>query len=358
VTINRRVSAEIDGGFVLFLIGMRINRPWRVRRWLPVLSAMPKMLRELEQRPELGLLHYRLQFGFRAAMVVQYWRSFEQLTAYAAARDKAHLPAWAAFNKAVGTGGDVGIWHETYIVEPGKYESIYVNMPAFGLGAAGSLVDATGRRASAKTRVARADDDSGAEKCQSPPDSQTGETDMTQNVYDIPLKTIDGKPASLADYKGKVLLVVNVASKCGLTPQYEGLQKLYEAKHDAGLEVLGFPANNFAGQEPGSDAEIKEFCDTKFHVSFPLFGKISVVGDDKHPLYQALTEAQPVADGGDTMRKNLVGYGMTPNPEPEVLWNFEKFVIGKDGKVVGRFTPDTAADSPALLAALDKALAA
>jgi hypothetical protein len=175
VTINRRVSAEIDGGFVLFLIGMRINRPWRVRRWLPVLSAMPKMLRELEQRPELGLLHYRLQFGFRAAMVVQYWRSFEQLTAYAAARDKAHLPAWAAFNKAVGTGGDVGIWHETYIVEPGKYESIYVNMPAFGLGAAGSLVDATGRRASAKTRVARADDDSGAEKCQSPPDSQTGE---------------------------------------------------------------------------------------------------------------------------------------------------------------------------------------
>jgi hypothetical protein len=174
VTINRRVSAEIDGGFVLFLIGIRINRPWKLRRWLPVLSAMPRMLKELEQRPELGLLHYRLQFGFTSAMVVQYWQSFEQLTAYAAARDAAHLPAWAAFNKAVGTGGDVGIWHETYIVEPGKYESIYVNMPAFGLGAAGRLLDATGRRASAKNRVAGAADDKDAEKCQSPGDDKSG----------------------------------------------------------------------------------------------------------------------------------------------------------------------------------------
>jgi hypothetical protein len=160
--IGRRVVAEIEGGFVLFLIGMRFNRPWRVGRWLPVLSAMPRMLKELSRQPELGLLHYRLQFGFPAVMVVQYWRSFEQLSAYSAARDKAHLPAWAAFNRAIGTGGDVGIWHETYIVEPGKYESIYVNMPAFGLGAAaqsaeGGLFDATGKRASAQLRTARRD---------------------------------------------------------------------------------------------------------------------------------------------------------------------------------------------------------
>lgn len=181
---------------------------------------------------------------------------------------------------------------------------------------------------------------------------------MTEDVYDIPLKTIDGEDTSLAEYKGKVLLVVNVASKCGLTPQYDGLQKLYEAKNPAGFEVLGFPANNFGGQEPGTEAEIKDFCDTKFHVTFPMFSKISVVGEDKHPLYEALTAAKPEAEGGDTMRKNLENYGIKPNPAPEVLWNFEKFVIGKDGAVVGRFTPDTAADDPKLVAALDAALAA
>ncbi len=181
---------------------------------------------------------------------------------------------------------------------------------------------------------------------------------MTQEVYDIPLQTIDGKAATLAEYKGKVLLVVNVASKCGLTPQYEGLEKLYKEKHGEGLEVLGFPANNFAGQEPGTEDEIKDFCSTKYDVTFPLFSKISVAGDDKHPLYQALIAAQPEAAGGDAMRKNLEGYGMKPNPAPEVLWNFEKFLIGKDGKVVGRFTPDTTADNPNLVAALDAALAA
>jgi glutathione peroxidase len=179
---------------------------------------------------------------------------------------------------------------------------------------------------------------------------------MTQ-IYDIPLKSIDGKPASLGDYKGKVLLVVNVASKCGLTPQYEGLQKLYSEKHDAGLEVLGFPANNFAGQEPGTEAEIAEFCSTKYDVTFPLFEKISIVGEGKHPLYEALIEAQPTAEGGDTMRENLKKYGISPNPAPEVLWNFEKFVIGRDGEVVGRFTPDTTADDPKLVAALEAALA-
>ncbi len=180
---------------------------------------------------------------------------------------------------------------------------------------------------------------------------------MSASVYDIPVKTIDGAPTSLGEYKGKVLLVVNVASKCGLTPQYEGLQKLYAEKHGEGLEVLGFPANNFRGQEPGTESEIKDFCSTKYDVTFPLFEKISIVGEDKHPLYKALTEAKPKADGGDAMRTNLKGYGIDPNPEPEVLWNFEKFLVGRDGKVIGRFTPDTTADDPKLVAAVDAALA-
>lgn len=180
---------------------------------------------------------------------------------------------------------------------------------------------------------------------------------MTE-LYKIPLKEIDGTPTSLGAYQGKVLLVVNVASKCGLTPQYAGLQKLYAEKHEAGLEVLGFPANDFRGQEPGSEAEISAFCSTTYDVTFPLFQKISIVGPDKHPLYKTLVAAAPKAAGGDTMRKNLEGYGMTPNPEPEVLWNFEKFLVGKDGTVVGRFTPDTLPDDPALISAIDQALAA
>jgi glutathione peroxidase len=180
---------------------------------------------------------------------------------------------------------------------------------------------------------------------------------MPGTIYDIPLKSIKGEPVSLAAYKDKVLLVVNVASKCGLTPQYEGLQKLYAAKHGAGLEILGFPANDFMGQEPGTEAEIASFCSTNYNVEFPLFGKISVVGEAKHPLYKALTAAQPKAEGGDTMRESLVGYGISPNPEPEILWNFEKFIIGREGDILARFTPDVAADDPRLVAALDAALA-
>jgi glutathione peroxidase len=180
---------------------------------------------------------------------------------------------------------------------------------------------------------------------------------MTANIYDIPLQTIDGTPTSLAAYKGKVLLVVNVASKCGLTPQYEGLQKLFADRRDSGLAVLGFPANDFRGQEPGTNEEIAGFCSTTYAVEFPLFSKISVAGEDKHPLYKALIAAKPEAEGGDTMRKNLAGYGITPNPEPEVLWNFEKFLIGRDGTVIGRFTPDVTAEDPRLIAALDAALA-
>ena len=180
---------------------------------------------------------------------------------------------------------------------------------------------------------------------------------MTESIYDIPLKDIAGAPTSLGKYQGEVLLVVNVASKCGLTPQYAGLQKLYADKHAAGLEVLGFPANDFKGQEPGTEAEIASFCSTKYDVEFPLFSKISVVGPERHPLYRALTAAQPTAEGGDSMRKSLVGYGITPNAEPDVLWNFEKFLIARDGTVVGRFTPDVAPNDPRLLAAVDAALA-
>ena len=180
---------------------------------------------------------------------------------------------------------------------------------------------------------------------------------MTATLTEIPLKTITGQPAKLADYKGKVLLVVNVASKCGLTPQYEGLQKLYEEKHGAGLEILGFPANDFRGQEPGTEDEIANFCSTTYNVTFPLFSKIEVTGENTHPLYAGLIAAKPEAAGGSAFRERLAGYGMTPNPAPGVLWNFEKFIIGRDGNVIGRFTPDTTADDAALRGVLDEALA-
>lgn len=151
--IDRRVAAELDGPFVLFLLGIRFNRPWRFWSWLPVFTAMPAMLAELQDRPDLGLLHARTHFGFRNIAVVQYWRSHEQLQAYAQARDKAHLPAWHAFNKRVGTNGDVGIWHETYLIAPGASEAIYVNMPPYGLGRAGRTPDAVGGRATALGRL-------------------------------------------------------------------------------------------------------------------------------------------------------------------------------------------------------------
>ncbi len=180
---------------------------------------------------------------------------------------------------------------------------------------------------------------------------------MTDALTDIHLKTITNEVASLADYAGKVALVVNVASKCGLTPQYEGLETLYESYKDRGFVVLGFPANDFAGQEPGSNEEIADFCQTTFAVDFPMFSKITVTGADKHPLYAALTKAAPVAQGdAEGFRESLRGYGMTPNPEPEVLWNFEKFLIARDGSVAGRFAPTTTPDDPALVGAIEAAL--
>ena len=151
-TLNQRMTAEMDGDFVVFLIGMRINRPWLIWKWWPVAMAMTRMLVELKRAPDLGLLGVHNWFG-RTIILVQYWRSYEQLGAYAAARDKAHLPAWAAFNRAVASNGDVGIWHETYVAGPGRYENVYNNMPPFGLGAVGRLVPATGRRERASGRM-------------------------------------------------------------------------------------------------------------------------------------------------------------------------------------------------------------
>lgn len=179
---------------------------------------------------------------------------------------------------------------------------------------------------------------------------------MALALHDIPLKQIDGKDSSLADYQGKVLLVVNVASQCGLTPQYTALESLYQAKRGEGFEVLGFPANNFEGQEPGSDSEIASFCSTNYDVHFPLFSKISVVGQDKHPLYAVLTEQQPVSTGEGPFREQLKGYGLYAENQTDVLWNFEKFLISRAGKVVGRFAPDVTADDPRLLDAIETEL--
>ena len=158
--INGRFAAEIDGDFVVFLIGMRINQLWAVHKWLPVSRAMPRMLTELLQRPELGLLDARSYLSGRTVMVVQYWRSFDHLHAYAHARDKHHLPAWAEFNRRVGGNGSVGIFHESYLVPAGSYEAVYANMPLVGLAKAGRSVAATGARESARARLGRIDSDS------------------------------------------------------------------------------------------------------------------------------------------------------------------------------------------------------
>ena len=153
------------------------------------------------------------------------------------------------------------------------------------------------------------------------------------SVHEFTVNSITGKPVSLADYKGKVVLVVNVASRCGYTPQYEGLEALYKKYKEKGLVVLGFPANNFMGQEPGTNEEIQTFCKAKYGVTFPMFSKISVKGDDKAPLYQFLTST-----GG------------------EIPWNFTKFLVGKDGKPVQRFSPNVAPDAAELTGAIEKAL--
>lgn len=175
-------------------------------------------------------------------------------------------------------------------------------------------------------------------------------------LQDLALTTLGGEPATLRDYEGQVLLVVNVASKCGLTPQYTGLQALYDKYAPEGFAVLGFPANDFAGQEPGTNEEIAGFCQANYGVTFPMFAKIQVTGPDKHPLYAALTAAKPETPGAEAMRGKLEGYGMTPTRPPEVLWNFEKFLIGRDGEVAERFAPDTAPEDERLVRAIEREL--
>ena len=156
-----------------------------------------------------------------------------------------------------------------------------------------------------------------------------------KSPLDYTVKDIDGKDFNLADLKGKVVLIVNVASRCGYTPQYQGLEKLYESKKDQGFVIVGFPANNFKGQEPGSNEEIKQFCTSKYNVTFPMMSKISVKGDDIHPLYKQLTDAKG-----------------------PVTWNFNKFLIGRDGKLIEHFDSKAKPDDAKLTDAIDQALAA
>jgi glutathione peroxidase len=158
------------------------------------------------------------------------------------------------------------------------------------------------------------------------------------SIYEFTLPSIDGKPLPLANFKGKVVLVVNVASRCGFTPQYSALEATYEKYKDQGFVILGFPANNFGSQEPGSNQEIKTFCQTKYSVSFPMYAKVSVKGDDQTPLYAYLTKQTNPALAGD------------------IKWNFTKFLVDRNGNVVKRFEPDVTPDSPEVMAAIEKSL--
>ncbi|QJQ33137.1 DUF4188 domain-containing protein [Sphingomonas lacunae] len=150
--LEGRWTAKLEGSFVVFIIGMRINKPWLIHRWLPLVVQMTRMLRELYPRPDLGFMGGKTWFG-RTIVLIQYWRSFEDLEDYAKARDLEHLPAWAAFNRAIGTNGDVGIYHETYCIEPGQYENVFVNMPPTLIGAVAPMIEARGARASARGRL-------------------------------------------------------------------------------------------------------------------------------------------------------------------------------------------------------------
>ncbi|HXM99365.1 MAG TPA: glutathione peroxidase [Candidatus Dormibacteraeota bacterium] len=162
-----------------------------------------------------------------------------------------------------------------------------------------------------------------------------------KTVFDYALNSIDGQPAPLSAYKGKVILLVNVASRCGFTPQYTALEAVYEKYKDQGFTIIGIPANNFGSQEPGSNQEIKTFCSSKYHVTFPMMSKVSVKGDDKTPLYTFLTDKSA-----------------NPGTGGEIEWNFTKFLVGPNGRVIERFKSEVTPDSPEVTAAIEKALAA
>ena len=150
--VKERMTADIDEEFLVFLIGLRINKLWKIHKWLPIIMAMPKMVKELYQNPEMGLISHEQWFG-RTTIMVQYWKSFEHLESYAKSKSSNHLPAWAEFNKRIGSSGDVGIWHETYLSKKGSYECVYNNMPQFGLAKVGNYVPATGKHQSASDRI-------------------------------------------------------------------------------------------------------------------------------------------------------------------------------------------------------------
>lgn len=162
-----------------------------------------------------------------------------------------------------------------------------------------------------------------------------------KSMYEFTMKNIDGQDVKLDAYKGKVAMIVNTASKCGLTPQYEGLQALYDKYKDRGFVILGFPANNFMGQEPDTEKEIKDFCTLKYNVTFPMFSKISVKGTDQHPFYTFLTNKQS-----------------NPGFDGDITWNFEKFVADKSGKIIARFSPKTKPDDPEIAKSIEAALGA
>jgi len=161
-----------------------------------------------------------------------------------------------------------------------------------------------------------------------------------KSVFDYTLNTIDGQPAPLSAYKGKVVMLVNVASRCGFTPQYTALEAIYEKYKDRGFVIVGIPANNFGAQEPGTNQEIKTFCQSKYNVKFPMMAKVSVKGDDKTPLYQYLTDKSA-----------------NPKTGGDIQWNFTKFLVGPDGQIITRFEPAVTPDSPEVAAAIEKALA-
>ena len=168
--------------------------------------------------------------------------------------------------------------------------------------------------------------------------AQLASAQTASKLYDVPLKDINGKQTSLKNYEGQVLLVVNVASQCGLTPQYKGLEAVHQKYKEKGFTLLGFPCNDFGSQEPGTNEEIKEFCSTKYKVTFPLFDKLHVKGPEQHPLYAALTGKEAPFPG-------------------DVKWNFGKFLVGRDGKILKRFEPAVKPDAPEVIAAIEAALA-
>ena len=180
------------------------------------------------------------------------------------------------------------------------------------------------------------------------------------SLYQTELVTLDGEKTTLAQYQGKVLLVVNVASKCGLTPQYEQLESLQKAWQDKDFSVLGFPCNQFLEQEPGSNEEIKTFCSTTYGVTFPLFDKTEVNGEQRHPLYRQLVAAQPEAErpAGSGFLERMESKGRAPKAPGDILWTFEKFLINKQGEVIARFSPDMTPDDPIILKRIEQALAA